>query len=303
MFVLRGRRHGGHWLMLGPGARTLAVRSESGLLLWRDVAPGAKPEVFPGLQGGPVGFTPDGNRLYLDGWASGVYDLARREFAPFPEPADGSRTIALAPDGKQVLATYSPRRGSAGEERVEGWAPKSVGLRSPRWSVPVEAGGCGRPVPLPDGWFVLWEYRRPDERRYEYWFTLRSSRGRVLKRTAPTDEGRDWEAVSPDGRWVAAARHNRIRVWWLANPEEPPAVWQNDSKKNFTGLAFHPSGRFLAVPSNDGTVKLYETGTWARLRVYDWKAGKLTSIAFSPDGTVAASGTDTGRIVIWDVDG
>jgi hypothetical protein len=31
-----------------------------------------------------------------------------------------------------------------------------------------------------------------------------------------------------------------------------------DRRQHFTGLAFHPSGRFLAATSNDATVKLYD---------------------------------------------
>ena len=67
-------------------------------------------------------------------------------------------------------------------------------------------------------------------------------------------------------------------------------------------MAFHPSGRFLATTSNDATVKLYDTSTWRVAQAFDWGVGRLRSIAFSPDGMLAAAGGYKGRIVVWDVD-
>lgn len=76
----------------------------------------------------------------------------------------------------------------------------------------------------------------------------------------------------------------------------------NSDAKHFTGVAFHPSGRYLAATSNDATVKLYDTATWTVAHTYTWNIGRMRSVAFSPDGTLAAAGSDTGKIVVWDVD-
>ena len=35
---------------------------------------------------------------------------------------------------------------------------------------------------------------------------------------------------------------------------------------------------------------------------FTWDVGRLRSVAFSPDGTRAAVGSDTGKVVVWDVD-
>jgi WD40 repeat protein len=76
----------------------------------------------------------------------------------------------------------------------------------------------------------------------------------------------------------------------------------NDNVKHFTGLAFHPSGRYLAATSKDATVKLYDTASWQLATTLTWDIGRMRSIAFSPNGTLAAAGSDTGRIVVWDLD-
>ncbi len=38
------------------------------------------------------------------------------------------------------------------------------------------------------------------------------------------------------------------------------------------------------------------------LHKWNWKLGPFQSVAYSPDGTVGAAGSEDGRIVVWDVD-
>ncbi len=86
------------------------------------------------------------------------------------------------------------------------------------------------------------------------------------------------------------------------DPGAPPVERKNDGRLHFTGLAFHPTGAYLATTSTDTTVRVYETATWAVVRTYAWDVGKLRCVAFSPDGLLAAAGSETGKIVVWDVD-
>jgi WD40 repeat protein len=109
-------------------------------------------------------------------------------------------------------------------------------------------------------------------------------------------------AVSADGTMVANVLNNRVTVVAAENCAEPLAELKNDGRKHFTGIAFHPSGRYLAATSNDETVKLFDTNTWEQAHTFTWKVGRMRSIAFSPDGALAAAGSDKGQIVVWDVD-
>ena len=79
-------------------------------------------------------------------------------------------------------------------------------------------------------------------------------------------------------------------------------ILKNDGRQWYTAIAFHPSGRFLAATSNDATVKLYDTDTWQVAKTFTWNIGRLRSVAFSPDGSLAAVGGDSGQIVVWDMD-
>jgi WD40 repeat protein len=109
--------------------------------------------------------------------------------------------------------------------------------------------------------------------------------------------------VSPDGQWSADRLLTRIRVYRLTDPfGHRTATIESDTRKHLTDLAFHPSGRYLAATSNDKTVKLYDTATWNVARSFTWNVGRVRSVCFSPDGTLAAAGGENGQIVVWDVD-
>jgi WD40 repeat protein len=68
-----------------------------------------------------------------------------------------------------------------------------------------------------------------------------------------------------------------------------------------SGIAVHPRGP-VACARTDGTVTLWNAEARERLRTLDWKAGRLVSVAFSPDGALGATGTEDGKVVIWDVE-
>ena len=68
-----------------------------------------------------------------------------------------------------------------------------------------------------------------------------------------------------------------------------------------TAVAVHPRGP-VACARTDGTVTLWDAEKRTQLRTLDWKAGRLVSVAFAPDGALAAVGTEDGKIVVWDVD-
>lgn len=108
---------------------------------------------------------------------------------------------------------------------------------------------------------------------------------------------------SSDGRFFAVALASaQVAVFSTADFSQPLSLLKNTSRKQFNDIAFHPSGKYLAATSNDETVKLYDTNTWEVAHTFTWKIGRMHSVAFSPDGALAAAGSDKGQVVVWDVD-
>ena len=103
----------------------------------------------------------------------------------------------------------------------------------------------------------------------------------------------------PDDRHLATAAGVTVRVW---NPESGECVRQFEGQRgNIQALAFHPSGRFLAVSCRDETIRFWDVESGRELSHYAWGVGVASHLAFSPDGTTAAAGAAEG-VVVWDVD-
>jgi WD40 repeat protein len=107
--------------------------------------------------------------------------------------------------------------------------------------------------------------------------------------------------ISPDASQLVGRIGSSLLAWNANNLGATPQKIRG-GKLHFTGIAFHPSGRYLAATNNDQTVKLYDTTTWELAKTFTWDIGRMRSIAFSPDGALAAAGSDTGKVVVWDVD-
>jgi WD40 repeat protein len=106
---------------------------------------------------------------------------------------------------------------------------------------------------------------------------------------------------SPEASQLVGINDMTLLVWSVLQLGQPHLV-RNDSRKDFTAIAYHPSGHRLFATSNDATAHVFDTATWERVARFTWQIGKLKAIAVSPDGTLAAAGGENGDIVIWDVD-
>lgn len=107
-------------------------------------------------------------------------------------------------------------------------------------------------------------------------------------------------AFAPDGALVAAACGPVLRVWDAAGGAL--VAEERVGKLHVLGMAFAPDGRYVATVSKDRTTRLWEVGAWGEPKTFAWDVGKLLDVAFAPDGATAAVASDTGKIVLFDVD-
>ncbi|WP_407543334.1 WD40 repeat domain-containing protein (plasmid) [Deinococcus radiomollis] len=114
-------------------------------------------------------------------------------------------------------------------------------------------------------------------------------------------------ALSRDGNTLAAGNlDGSVTLWSVATGKSLHIL--SGQTDTIESLTFSPDGRTLATGSADTTVKLWNVATGKETLTFSGgvdSAAKAESpqgvefIAFSPDGKVVASGTDSGWIVIW----
>lgn len=303
MFVLKtSSRERIDELTFSPDSRRLVTPAHAkgaGVNVWDSPVSVSRPRLIPVPIRSVirVAFNPaDANQLYAGNDELCAIEIAEGECEPFPNiPRWAGLWFGVSSDGTRLAVFERTREGPgrlsvfAGSDHAR---PKiTIDTTRLPWS-PV----CF----LPDGErFVGIEFERNSGSR----IVIRSAgSGEVVWESGKLTDPPEHLALSPDGTSLACQTRDMIFVHTVGGDIASAPTLRNDTRKHFTGVAFHPSGKWLAVTSNDATVKFYDTETWAVAKAYTWDVGRLRSVAFSPDGTLAAAGADAGKIVVWDVD-
>jgi WD40 repeat protein len=152
--------------------------------------------------------------------------------------------------------------------------------------------------------------------------TLAFMGGAPYTNTLPSGDFVNSVAFSPDGRTLAAGINNgAVLLWDVADPVHPTAPARPLSGQDGVGpLVFSPDGQILASGSdgsgvNDGpaigNIQLWDLTNPASpvaLGQAFTASGEVSSLAFSPDGRILASGSDgtyssygAGTIQLWNL--
>ena len=105
--------------------------------------------------------------------------------------------------------------------------------------------------------------------------------------------------INRDGSRVAILNVKQVVVW---NPAagEPVHKFSPEGVKPVVDWADEPTGTKLAT-AGQTFVRLLDTATWKETEAYDWGIGPVTAVALAAEGTLAAAGSKSGTIVLWDL--
>jgi WD40 repeat protein len=290
----------------GPQSGTLVAGGSGGFDVW-DLSAGTR-KFVPTYQSRFIfAFVPDplGRWLYFCAGIDGgyLYDLTSGEARRFPGHDHHVISVAVAPDGSRVAIS----RGGSGRNRLECWAIGAEGGLTLTWSTPaLGEHTIFHGLAFHPGGHTVASIQES--------FAQGGKRGVsafVLRNADNGEQQSEFGSVSdtlylrmtftPEGERLIAWDKEQISIWEVATGRRVVQV-PRPGRANLNGLAVHPSGQFMVTAAGDGQARFWDTRSWRQTRALHWKIGKLHSVAFSPDGMLAAVGGEKGEVVVWDVD-
>ncbi|MFN8605974.1 MAG: serine/threonine-protein kinase [Vulcanimicrobiota bacterium] len=107
-------------------------------------------------------------------------------------------------------------------------------------------------------------------------------------------------AVSPDGRFlVSGGMDGSIKLW--STTEKSDCHWLVSSGPAVRALRFHPQEGFILAALADGSCRLLSPSL-ARDLTFDCQQGSLQALDLHPRGKLLATGGETARVHLWDLD-
>jgi WD40 repeat protein len=276
----------GHRLVSGSADHTLKV--------W-DIDSGRELATLRGHTGGvnSVAVTSDGRRLVSgsDDHTLKVWDIdSGRELATLRGHTKRVRSVAVTPDGRQAVSggedgvmqlwsldlagrlstTYH-------EERVRALAVSADGRRVVSGAGELGEGGNN---------LRLWAVDQPNE-----------SISLVGHRRGVTSL-----AMLPGNRVVSGSYDGTLQLWSLDEPTTPLIVGRGgDLMEGITSLAVTPQGKAVCGLLN-ATVRVWDLDRGQQIWARRGHADIVTSVAVTPDGRRAVSGSNDGTLVVWDLE-
>jgi WD40 repeat protein len=289
-----------------PDDRWLATASADAVRLWDTQAPFAAPKLFHGPSKiNAIAFSPDGKTLATVG------DDASVRLWDITSFAHSDRVRELNGRGARWL--------NVGFSRDGRWLAASNadgGVRLWRWPDPAStplilAHGTEGVLALAFSPDSKWLATGSADKSVRMWNLLNedpASNPKLLR------SGRGWDiklVFSPDSQWLAAGGsgggRDPLMLWKVAAPDRAFVL----NGVSWTGvLAFSPDGRWLVTPGD----RFDSRGQYGTRLVWDLTKSdpsadpvtlpghnRLSDLAFSPDGTWLATGSEDFTTQLWNV--
>ena len=128
--------------------------------------------------------------------------------------------------------------------------------------------------------------------------------------TLPLDEPRCTEGIafSPCGKIIAGGMDDEIRLWCAEQLTTLRTIPQPENNHRTYALAFSPCSKYLVSGTwwqkgmEKMAIRLWKVETAENIHTFWGHTSDVQSLAFSPDGTMLASGGFDGTILLWDVE-
>lgn len=293
-----------------------------------------EPDCFPD----PVLFLPDGKRLAIKGRRTGIvlWDVESKQVRETLLKDTRITSFTALPSGNILSADSQDNNVKVWDaEKPDAPIAEFTETDPVRliWNIAFAPTGDLLAVGSREGAIHLWDFIRQERLKPltghtdHIWSVCFSPDGKRLASGSSDETNRLWDvasseeiaefpldeprtlmeiAFSPCGNLIAGGMYGELRLWNAETLTTLFAIPQPETQKPYA-LAFSPCGKYLASGTwwekgmEKMTIRLWDVASGENIATLWGHPTDIQSLAFSPDGTLLATGSFECTTLLWDV--